>query len=774
MLFKKLLRTMGQYKAQFISMIIMIALGIGVFLGFNMEWYSIEKNTDKFYKDSDFADYRLVNEAGFSAADLDKIKNIDGVEAAGRYLSVNVAVTGKGDLTSGASAASEDKTAGDTLSISVTENKNVSFFILILGEEYDETSTDGLWLSDKYAKENGVSVGDEITLNYKKPLKVKVKGLIKSAEYLICVRDETQLMPDYRKYAFAFVSPETLKAFTGGMEYYPQINVISDMSKNDFSDKANEALEKTTLMYSKNEVISYSEAQGEVQEGKTMGSILPVLFLSIAVLTMVTTMHRLTAKEKTQIGTLKALGFKDKRITVHYTSYAFMIGVLGSLIGAGIGYGLAYFIFNTSGSMGTYFDMPEWTIYMPWFCILILIGIIALLTLIGFLSVRSMLKGTAADSLRPYTPKKMKKIALEKTKLWNKLSFGTKWNMRDIVRHKSRTLMSLIGILGCTIIILGSLGMSDTMDAFISDYYNGAMNYSSKIFLSETASEEDKVKIVEDNDGDYSMSLAVEIEDKAVSLDVYSVTNDRVRFPGKKKGYVDINVIGAFVCERIAEEYNVKKGDVLKVRPFGKDVTYELKISGIMRSVSENIVVSKEYAESLGIKVSPDAVYTSVKKEEVVLSPAIKNVQSSKEIMESFDTFMSIMNEMIIILVAAAAVLGTVVLYNLGVMSYTERYREMATLKVVGFKDKKIGGLLIGQNLWVTVVGVVLGLPAGLGVLNLLVTKLASEYELRPVISVWSYLIAVAVNMAVSLLVSLMVAKKNKKIDMVEALKFAE
>ncbi|MBS1456605.1 MAG: hypothetical protein HP008_06095, partial [Clostridia bacterium] len=164
MLLKKLWRTMGQYKAQFISMIIMIALGVGVFLGFNMEWYSIEKNTDKFYKNSRFADYRLVNEAGFSVADLDKIKNIDGVEAAGRYLSVNVAVTGIGDITSGAAADSKDKTAGDTLSISVTENKNVSFFILMSGEEYDETSTDGLWLSDKYAKENGVSVGDEITL----------------------------------------------------------------------------------------------------------------------------------------------------------------------------------------------------------------------------------------------------------------------------------------------------------------------------------------------------------------------------------------------------------------------------------------------------------------------------------------------------------------------------------------------------------------------------------------------------------------------------------
>ena len=118
--------------------------------------------------------------------------------------------------------------------------------------------------------------------------------------------------------------------------------------------------------------------------------------------------------------------------------------------------------------------------------------------------------------------------------------------------------------------------------------------------------------------------------------------------------------------------------------------------------------------------------------------------------------------------------LGVVVLYNLGVMSYTERYREMATLKVVGFKDKKIARLLIGQNMWVTVIGVLIGLPLAAATLNYLVKELASEYEMRVVMGPATFIVSIFTTFGVSLLVSLMVARKNKKIDMVEALKGAE
>ena len=129
---------------------------------------------------------------------------------------------------------------------------------------------------------------------------------------------------------------------------------------------------------------------------------------------------------------------------------------------------------------------------------------------------------------------------------------------------------------------------------------------------------------------------------------------------------------------------------------------------------------------------------------------------------------------MVAVLIVAATVLGIVVLYNLGVMSYTERYREMATLKVVGFRNRKIGKLLISQNMWVTVIGVIVGIPAGIGTLSFLVTQLASEYEMRISVSVLSIAVSAVLTFAVSLLVSLMVARKNKKIDMVEALKGAE
>ena len=152
----------------------------------------------------------------------------------------------------------------------------------------------------------------------------------------------------------------------------------------------------------------------------------------------------------------------------------------------------------------------------------------------------------------------------------------------------------------------------------------------------------------------------------------------------------------------------------------------------------------------------------------------ILNTQTRSAIIESFDVFMELMVTMVAMLVAAAVILGIVVLYNLGIMSYTERYREMATLKVIGFKDKKIGSLLISQNLWLTVIGVMIGIPIGYGVLDYLLTALASEYEMVLVIKPLTYVVSTALTFGVSLLVGLMIARKNKYINMVEALKCAE
>lgn len=796
MLFKKLLRTMGQYKAQFISMIIMIALGFGVFVGANMEWVSIEKNTNRLFEETGLADYKIYSSsaktggvtATFSENDLQKIKELDGVKDAARFFSVNADVT----LVNGEKIKMEkDGTGKDKIpraAITVTESENVSFFNLTSGEAYDGASTDKIWVSDKFAQAKEISVGDTLTFGSVPGvgalLEFKVAGLVKSGEYMVCVQDSTQLMPDYKMFGYAYITPAAYKKIceSAGLPspLYAQINVrvnnFDDFTKQKFSDAVNAALGKTMLVISKEESSSYALAKGEAEEGKTMGAVLPVLFLAIAVLTMITTMHRIAAKEKTQIGTLKALGYKNKRILAHYSSYALAIGIVGAALGIGVGYGFAYFIMNPSGSMGTYMDLPYWKLHMPFFCVVVMIAVLFALTLIGFLSVKSMLRGTAADALRPYAPKKMKNLAIEKTKAWKKFSFGTRWNLRDVMRHKSRTLMSLIGIIGCTVLMAGALGMNDTMNAFLTDYYDKAMNYSSRIYVS-SASEETVAEIAEKYAADASASVSVEIGDKGVSLDIYDIKHDKVRFLDKKGALVPLRNDGAYLCRRIADEYKLKAGDTFTISPYGTDKEYTLKVNGVIYSSSESVAITNAYAEACGVTgYKTDSLYTSAVKNVLLDDELTKNfeIQDKQSIVESFETFTSLLNLSVTVLIAAAIVLGVVVLYNLGVMSYTERYREMATLKVVGFKDKKIAGLLIGQNMWVTVIGVILGLPLAAGTLGYLVKELASEYEMRVVMGPATFIVSILTTFGVSLLVSLMVARKNKKIDMVEALKGAE
>lgn len=781
MLFKKLIRTLGVYKAQFISMIIMIALGTAIFVGFNMEWYAIEYNTEKYFEETGYADFRIINETGrFTEEEAEKIKTIDGVKEVSRFVSVNAAVYNP-----------DPKAAKKTLAITVTENTKVSFFTLISGEKYDPESVDGIWLSDKYAETNGVKIGDKIGFSYAKfKMEGVVKGLVKSSEYLVCVEDESELMPEYEKHGFAYISPvmfsAAVKDGTHGIftEFYPEINVIGEGELKTFKKAVEEKLGKTLLVLSKEESSSYILAQGEADEGKTMGTIFPVLFMVIAVLTMVTTMHRLTAKEKTQIGILKALGFKDKRITRHYTSYAFAVGVLGSALGILLGIGICALIMNPNGTMGTYFDMPKWDLVVPWFCYVVVAAIIVFLTFIGFLSVKKMLKGTAADALRPYAPKKMKKLAIEKTGLWEKMSFGARWNMRDIMRHKSRTLMSLIGIVGCMVIVVGSVGMRDTMNGFIDSYYNTAMNYVSKINVADDA-EENSIKFLTINyDGDYSGSVAVEFHDKAYSLEIYSVEHDMVKFmPDKGFDPIKLSDDGAYVCRRIADKYNLKQGDEITLRPYGesRDEAYTFRINGIIRSQSESVVITAKYAEKMNVDYSVTAIYTNTSSAVIdndktaangeAPYDVIKTVQDKKELIKTFDKFLEIMNMMIILLVAVGVALGIVVLYNLGTMSYAERYREMATLKVVGFRDKKIGRLLIEQNLWVTVFGMVVGLPLGIFTLDYLIKALASEYEMNLVLGPLTFISGIVITLGVSLFVGFMIARKNKKINMVESLK---
>ena len=802
MLIRKLFRTAWSYKAQFISMIIMITLGMGIFLGFNMEWRTIEVDTGKFFDDTNYADYRLYSEKGFTADDLQKIESIDGVDKATRYLSVNLDIKGE---------------KNKSLALDVSEDFNVSTFIVTDGAEYDENS-DGFWLSDKFAAANEYEIGDTLTLEFQgMEITGEIVGLIKSGEHMICVADKNQMMPDYNTFGYAYITPKKLRSVAeekvkntavdelkdAGIpdEYiddslkdilteekidealdqvYAQVNVISDLSKEDLEDAVKDALGRTIMVTSKDDHVVYKEAMGEAEEGKTMGSVLPVLFLAIAILTMVTTMHRIATKEKLQIGTLKALGFKNRRILRHYTSYGLFIGIVGTSLGSLLGLGVCKLVMSEDGMMGTYFDMPDWGAAVPTFCYPIMVGTVLLLTLISFLSVRQQLKGTAADALRPYTPKKIRKMFLERFRFWDKMKFGTKWNLRDLSRHKSRSAMTLFGIVGCMILLVGGLGMRDTMAGFLDLLDNDISNYTTKVNLVDNADKEKTISLADDLDGDWESLTGISLSGDTVALDVVHNPNNLLNIIDEDNDRIKLSDDGIYLCLRLKDKAEI--GDEIEFSPYGSKDTYKVKVAGYNRSImTESVTMTDALADKLGIDYTLTAIYTD-KTTDVILSEVegssssdlIAGKQDKAQLMESFNSFVQIMDSMVIILVVAAVILGIVVLYNLGIMSYVERSRELATLKVLGFRNRAIGKLLISQNIWLTVLGVLIGLPAGVGVLHWLITALAGEYEMKLMLGPLTYTVSILLTFGVSLLVGLMVARKNKKIDMVEALKGLE
>jgi putative ABC transport system permease protein len=333
--------------------------------------------------------------------------------------------------------------------------------------------------------------------------------------------------------------------------------------------------------------------------------------------------------------------------------------------------------------------------------------------------------------------------------------------------------MTLFGIVGCMVLLVGGMGMKDTLDSFMDVFFDRAYNYTTKINLdAESVTNGEALKIAEDCAGDWVAQRSVQIGDRGITLEVYEITHDKVRFADGNMNVIALGDDGAYISERVAKTFRLAAGDDLTFSPYGTDERYTVRVAGVCKCLAECVMMTRNYADKKGIPYTISAVFTD--ETEIGTDAHILNTQNKQAIMDSFITFIDLMNKMIWLLVIAAVALGIVVLYNLGVMSYTERYREMATLKVVGFKNSKIGRLLISQNLWLTVLGILIGLPAGVGVLQYLLTALASEYEMKLTLGPATYRLSILLTFGVSLAVGLMVARKNRHIDMVAALKTAE
>lgn len=751
MLKRKIIRTLLNYKAQMISMLLMIILGVGIFLGCNIEWYSIKTNRTNYYEDTGYPEYRIYKDS-FSLDELQYVKDFSDVKYATRGLTV------LGSLNN-----------NTYLMLNVLEDcQNIKPFY-IDGEVYSNEA-DSIYLSDLYAKENNIKLNDYLDIEAEGfKIHEPVKGLIKSSEYLICLKDSSQLLPNYKEYAYCYLSPKMITKYLG-QAFYNTVYASSKLSTSDFEAEALNALGASITVLSYQDETGYSGSNGEIEEGKTMALLIPTAFILIAVLTMVTTMARISTNERIQMGVLKSLGFKRKKIARHYSLYGLIIGIIGTLIGCVLAYGIAYYIINPKGPMSTYLDFPSWHLYMPWYGVLIVILLPITLGMISYLIVNSELKGTACETLKPKREKAVKASYIEKTKFFSKASFQTKWNVRDMLRHKARTIMSIIGVLFSTVLIFACMGMRDTVIDFKNTLYNENYNFENKLTLNSQISNTKALDLASKYEADYEANVAIKFNNKTVVLSIINNSRNLLGIVDEKENRLELKDGGVYVCRRIKDDgYKINKE--IDFNLYGSKEIISSKVIGVCLSMTEGIYMTENTANELGISYKIQTLYTNLN---AMVDSNVSSITTKTELLSAFNTMMEMMDSMIWILILASAILAVVVLYNLASLGYIEKIREMSTLKVIGFTNKKIAKILVVGTIWITVMGLIIGLPLGAYLLDILLRALAGEYEMNMAFGYLSYIVGIVVPFLVSLVTIYLISKKTKKLDMVSALKERE
>ena len=458
-----------------------------------------------------------------------------------------------------------------------------------------------------------------------------------------------------------------------------------------------------------------------------------MIFFIVAALVCLTTMTRMVDEERTQIGTLKALGFSRKTITLHYLSYSFVISAVAAVLGVFLGdYLLGSYLTDLTLY---YYQNPYMRIQLSFTSVYMALIAVGLCVLITFYCTRRLLKENASDILRPEAPKGVGSGFFEKTPIWKMLAFGTRWNIRDVRKNKLRTILSVFGVTVCSMLLFAAVGFYECMETQVDWMYDDLILANGKITF-------------EDSVGYGTVSdYAKEYHGQMVQFDnvtLYTKDQEYIRFlmvvdegnlyriMDEKLSYMEIPKSGVLVTTKTAENLNLQIGDEISWRIPGDREIYTARVSGFIRQATDQgILLSRAAFEEVRGEFRPSIVYTmmSVPKElqsrpEIV---AVNDRQSLKDILiASHSTGYAITG----ILIVMAIIMGVVVLYNLGVLSYAEKIREIATMKVLGFQSVKIRMILMQQNLTITGIGAILGIPTGLAALKILVDGFTLEDEL--------------------------------------------
>ncbi len=824
MLIRKMIRDFKMNFGQFFSVFLLSLLAMALFITMEGNVLSQKTAREAFHNDYNLSDVWVYGE-GFSEENLEAVRKLDFVESA----QLRMAVQGTVPDCDGAQA-----------DIFLERENLVNTPYLFSGEPFSPQDTEGVWIANAFAVRRGINVGDDFTVEYNGiKFTKKVKGLIESAEYEFRQAENDADM-FLENIAVVYISYDAfpLREYTNHLIETGKITAKSVAENTSLLDETIERLEANGMsvsditrdmlleaaekisdeglakifpytqlvirtkdggglsheqdiaesldgdyaaMVDKASVPGLARLDSELEQHQMFSYVFVIIFVGIAILVIAVSMSRMVEKQRTQIGTMNALGMKKYKVLFHYISFSLIVSAAGTILGAIIG---AVWLCPIMMDM-----FAQWYIvpglhsaYHPIYAAMALI-IVLICTMSAYLSCRKLLKVKPAEALRPAPPKQGRRCLFEKLPFWDKLSFTAQYDLRDISRAKLRAFMGVLGTAVGMLLMVYGIGCTELVDSMTEITFE-------KIFSADY-----QVNLSPDADIGLADALSEELDGETVMMDMIEVSKvqDAVSSE-KKKGTVTViegkglyNILdldnevteltaGSIgISRKFAEDMGIKTGDAVYWHIYSENKWHEAKVGMIYRSSeTQGIAYLREDFESTGEDYVPTLLVTNKNASDKEELDFVTAVHSREELRNAYIESMEVINIMLVMMTAFSVIMIVVVLYNSGALSFGERIKEFATLKVLGLQSSQIRRLISVQNLWLSVIGVILGAPLGNVSLNAMMNSNGENFDYSLKLSFLSYIISGIIVLAVSVLVSFMFSKRIRRLDMVEVLKGVE
>lgn len=839
------LRALKSAKSRFIPLVVMSFLGVFVFAGLQSTQPDMLKTLDQYLDEHEVYDLQVTSTLGLTSSDLENVKKIEGVENVELSSSLDVLVENKGaekeeyvirvtslptainqvDLLEGRLPTNKGEIVVEENFLTKTNYKMGNVISLshddIEGSSYKIVGTvqSALYFNNASSNQNRgtTSVGTgtinyyayildtNFKMEYATTLYLQVKGASSCATSLADYQDvvekvKTQL--EKKKSSFEEERYQTLYNDAKEKIEEEEQNYIKNKSylpvpvQEETEEKLQEARESLAIMkrptwyiQDRNDFATYSDYIDDISSIANLSKVFPVVFFAVAILVSLISMNRMVEEDRGEIGTFKSLGFSNRQILLKYVLFSSIATLLGGFLGGILG---LYLIPALIASIyGILFDLPY---FISQFDMTILLTslLVSFLCVTGTtcLTVFLVVKEKPSELMRPKAPKAGKRIFLEQISLfWNHLSFSSKVTIRNLFRYKKRGFVTIVGIAGCSALMLCGFGIRDGIVDIASMQYETTFQFDDLVYLKGIEQERLQT-LLSDKDVIQQFvpteSKAVEVDKmKGINLVVFENIDEVskvVTLQNKNEQALSLSKGKVIITDKLADLKHLKVGDTIEM--IDTDHTkYTFEISGITKNyLGHYVYIDKESYEQAGYTYQTNLVYLQTKKmtdeeqntftKKLISCEEVLHITNREDLMKSAADMLKSLNKVVAILILLAASLSFVVLYNLSNINIEERKREIATLKVLGFYDKEVDRYITRENIFFTVVGIFFGLFFGY-FLTKTVISIAEIEKARFLhhIAPLSYFYTIVITVFFTAVVNRVTHFHLKRIDMISSLK---